>query len=136
MHRIRENREQITRVQQAKERKEEDSRQSKIQNSKKWDEFRIRKDIQIDKYIAARNRQDKAQQFIKAIQALFIIKRVQENFLLLRAKKTRQAMIVFTVFKMSIKFKVRIGRSYGGLEYKLKHTIRDACTLMSVMTHR
>mgnify|MGYP006099963171 CR=1 FL=1 len=67
MHKIRENREQITRVQQAKERKEEDFRQSRIQNSKKWEEFRIRKDIQIDRYIAARNRQDKAQQFIKAI---------------------------------------------------------------------
>jgi hypothetical protein len=74
MQKILENREHITRVQQAKQRNEEDSRQSKIQNSKKWEEFRIRRNIQIDRYIAARNLQDKAHQFIKAIKTLFIIK--------------------------------------------------------------
>ena len=89
---------------QAQDRREElahEQRQNTIITNQRWDDFRVRRDEGIDKYIAARSLQTKVQQLCVYSKMHFYLKESARIFTERKETRTRELKTRFCVFKLA-----------------------------------
>lgn len=108
-------------------------RQELISRSLKWDDFRARRDVAMDRYIAVRNMQGRVKVMLVQCRTYYFLKGLAIFFKSHIEKIILGFVRRFAVFKIAYRFKNTVLTAFRGIHCKLHVFIRHNCTLNAYM---
>ena len=88
-------------------------------NLEKWDEFRARREVAIDKYIHARFLQSKVETILKYCILHKRLRTFANHYNRYKNKYINGLKLNFLIFRLKYRLKLRVQRRFGSFEQKV-----------------